>query len=243
MTSYSFLIPAYNEELIIEDEILELQAFLSEEFNSYEIIVVENGSTDASPEILRRLEKQLEELNVRHLDVANYGKALETGINATSCNRTFILNIDLWDRDFIKRAREELDDFDLIIGTKRHPDSKDQRSLFRHFLTWGLNFLLTILVGFEGTDTHGLKAFRKDSLLPIIRKIKLTRGMFDTEMVIRTQKEGKSIKEIPIELEVDRAPRNWMIQKIFQNLVDITKLTWIIHQEYSTGKRQETTES
>jgi glycosyltransferase involved in cell wall biosynthesis len=238
--SIGFVIPVYNEEKILEEQLNELLDFLDSFEPSAEVVVVENGSQDRTAELLDELAAEESRINPLHLDRANYGLALKKGLEFISTENVFLLNIDFWDKDFIRNSLGELDNYDLIIGSKSHPESFDNRSIYRKFLTWGLNFLLGLMVGFKGTETHGLKALRKSAVERYLDDLQLARGMFDTELVIRAQYEGLSIKEVPVSLEDDRQPRNWMLQKIYQNVVDIVKLTWVIRSSYgffnSTGE-------
>lgn len=227
-----FVIPVYNEEEILEQELSELLSFLDTLDHSTEIMVVENGSRDRTPEILNDISSEKPNIVGKHLDRANYGLALREGLESIQQEKIFLLNIDFWDRDFIRNSLGMLEDYDLIIGSKSHPESLDNRSIYRKFLTRALNWLLGLMVGFRGTETHGLKALRKSSIKRYLDNIKLKRGMFDTELVIRAQYEDLNILEVPVDLKDDREPRNWMLQKIYQNVVDIVKLTWVIRRDY-----------
>lgn len=227
-----FVIPVYNEEKIIAEELSQLLGFVDSLDHSAEVTVVENGSQDKTAEILDRISDDEPSVKALHLDRANYGLALKAGLDAVEATHVFLLNIDFLDEEFIRNALELLDDYDMVIGSKSHSQSFDNRSVYRQFLTWGLNFLLGLMVGFQGTETHGLKGLRRSSVEPFLDDIQLDRGMFDTELVVRAQYESLAIKEIPVSLEEDREPRNWMLQKIYQNVVDIMKLTLVIRGDY-----------
>lgn len=229
--SIGSILPAYNEEDIIRGQLKKLRSYLNSLKNPYDIIVVENGSTDQTPEILEDLSAKFSSLSVIHLQKANYGRALRQGTIESKHDLNFFLNVDLVNIEFMDRALNLLEDYDLIVGSKRLDEAQDERSTFRNFLSWGLNSLLAITVGFEGTDSHGLKAFRRSPLEPIVKKSQLDRGMFDTEMIIRAERNGIEKKEIPITVDENRPARNFMVQKITQNLIDIVKLYRRIHYE------------
>jgi glycosyltransferase involved in cell wall biosynthesis len=228
-----FIIPVYNEEDLLESAVEELETFLRDLQITFELILVENGSDDRTREILKSLAEAHEWIRPVTLEKADYGEALRAGIEATPHEFNFILNLDWWDENFIETALDCRDKYDLIIGSKRLPESTDNRSPYRHLLSWGLNTLLWILVGFQGTETHGLKAFKKSSVEKLLSKINLSRGMFDTELVLRAQHEGLNLTELPVILDEKRPPRNWMTQKIAQNLYDIIFLTYFIRRDYS----------
>jgi glycosyltransferase involved in cell wall biosynthesis len=227
-----YIIPVYNEADILEEQLRLFSEFLDTLDDPYQIIVVENGSRDDTLEILEEMAAEYSHITAHSLDNADYGDALKAGMKRTPCERNFLLNIDWLDKTFVRRGLEELENHDLVIGSKRLGQSVDNRSPYRKLLSWGLNTLLRILVGFRGTETHGLKAFRRSTVGEIVERCEMNRGMFDTEVVIRAQKEGLRTTELPVELTEDRPPRNWMIKKIGQNLVDIWGLTYVIRRDY-----------
>ena len=231
-TTTGYIIPVYNESEILVETIRELSEFLSGLEREFEIIVVENGSTDGTRKLVKDLAETHEYLSGFYLENADYGEALKKGIEVTPHEHNFFLNLDWWDREFIRQSLCDLEEVDLIVGAKNLSSSVDNRSPYRKFLTWGLNGLLSVLVGFRGQETHGLKAFNKSDIHGLIPDIELRRGMFDTELVLRAQYEGVSSKERPVTLDDDRPARNWMIKKISQNLVDLVFLTWIIRRDY-----------
>ena len=66
--------------------------------------------------------------------------------------------------------------------------------------------LLRATTGFRGTDTHGLKAFRRDRLRPWRSACVVDRDLFASELVIRAQRMGRDVREIPIALREKRPP-------------------------------------
>ena len=66
----------------------------------------------------------------------------------------------------------------MIVGSKRAEGADDRRPMKRRFATWVLNTLLKIFLGFKGTDTHGVKAFRKEPLMPVLDRCLVGKGYF-----------------------------------------------------------------
>ncbi len=98
----------------------------------------------------------------------NYGKALRRGILEARGTWVICEEIDLCDVDFHRRALEHLrhGDADMVVGSKAMQGADDQRPLMRRAATRVLNGLLRLAVDFHGTDTHGLKAFHRETLVP-----------------------------------------------------------------------------
>src|SRR5690606_14167299 len=104
------------------------------------------------------------------------------------------------DTDFHQRAVAALDSgsADLVIGSKLIDGAEDERPALRHAASIAYTSLLRVLLGFKGTDTHGLKAFRRDKLLPIVNARLLNKDVFASELVIRAYRDALKGKEIPI---------------------------------------------
>src|SRR5205085_12304935 len=105
-----------------------------------------------------------------HEEQANYGRALKRGILDARGDRVICDEIDLCDVDFYQRALPLLDaGADLVVGSKAMKGSNDARPLVRRLATRVITLLLRASTGFRGTDTHGLKAFRRDRLIDVAR--------------------------------------------------------------------------
>jgi hypothetical protein len=94
----------------------------------------------------------------------------------------------------------------MVVGSKAMVGSNDQRPLFRRVATRVYNGLLRVTCHFDGTDTHGLKAFRRAALLETARRCQLDRDVFASEFVIRAHREGKKVIEIPFTVREKRPP-------------------------------------
>src|SRR6185436_405794 len=136
----------------------------------YEVIFAENGSKDRTPQILAELCAGNSRLRWFHNETPNYGSALKRGIGEARGDIVICDEIDLCDFAFYDAALPRLDHVDMVVGSKAARGASDQRPVIRRLATWGLNSTLRVTLGFKGTDTHGLKAFRRTSLLPVIDK-------------------------------------------------------------------------
>src|SRR5262249_1443797 len=120
------------------------------------------------------------------------------------------------------------DHADLVIGSKVMGGAEDRRPMMRHTATLVINGLLRFLVGFHGTDTHGLKAFRRERLIGTVGRCRLAGDRFASELVIRAEREGKRLREIPIRIVEKRPPSINLFKRVPKVLRDITRLTYII---------------
>ena len=226
----SIVIPVYNEESIILSAAEELRQGLDERGWDYEIIFAENGSRDATPRLLEELCAKNPRLRWFHSERPNYGVALKSGI--LEARGTFVVcdEIDLCDLSFYDSALPVLQrgEADMVVGSKAAKGASDQRPVIRRVATRVHNKLLKVSLGFRGTDTHGLKAFRREALMPVIAKCVVDMDVFASEFVIRAWREGLNVMEIPIQLHEKRQPSVHLFRRVPNVLRNVGKLVYVI---------------
>lgn len=226
----SIVIPVYNEEGILHSAVVDLRERLAPFGWDYEIVLAENGSRDRTVLIAQELSQKYAE--VRHISISepNYGKALREGILAARGDLVLADEIDLCDTDFHRRAIDLLrsDGADLVIGSKLIGGAEDERPLFRHAASLLYTGMLRVLLGFHGTDTHGLKGFRRALLTPVARACLVDKDVFSSEFVIRAHRESLRVVEIPTRVVEKRPPSINLIKRVPNVLKSIAKLTWAI---------------
>ena len=227
---FSVVIPVYNEEALLETAITDLVAHLEEMPLVWEVIIAENGSTDRTLEIAKGLAQKYRNVRYLHVGEPNYGKALKEGILQSRGIYVVCDEIDIIDVDFYKEALRLLmeENWDMVIGSKLHEGAQDKRPWIRHLATKVINLLLRILLGFKGTDTHGLKAFKKDALLPVVKACVVDKDLFASEMVIRAERAGLKIKEIPVTIIEKRKPQIHLFKRVPNVLKNLWRLFWAI---------------
>ncbi|MCC7384001.1 MAG: glycosyltransferase family 2 protein [Deltaproteobacteria bacterium] len=228
----SIVIPVYNEASIIEGSLRELDARMRKLGRPFEIIVAENGSKDGTPEIVREVMNELGSVRLLQVGEPNYGLALRRGILEARAPYVHTDEIDLCDVDFHRRAAELLHGedggFDLVVGSKTMHGALDHRPLSRRAATKIINGMLRVMLGFRGTDTHGLKAFRKSSLLPIVNQCVVDKDMFASELVIRAERARLRTVEIPLKLEEKRKPSIQLTKRVPRVLKNLAQLVYVI---------------
>ncbi|NBD13630.1 MULTISPECIES: glycosyltransferase family 2 protein [Corallococcus] len=226
----SVVIPVYNEESIIAQAAEELRQGLDARGLDYEIIFAENGSRDSTPQLLEELCAKNPRLRWFHSETPNYGVALKAGILKAQGTYVVCDEIDLCDLSFYDAAlpRLERGEADMVVGSKAAKGASDQRPLIRRAATRVHNKLLRVALGFQGTDTHGLKAFRREALLPVIQKCVVDMDVFASEFVIRAWREGLRVMEIPIQLHEKRQPSIHLFKRVPNVLKNVGKLFYVI---------------
>jgi glycosyltransferase involved in cell wall biosynthesis len=233
----SIVIPVYNEEGILREAVTELRAGIDEVKRqlgmpqlAFEILLCENGSRDRTVELASHLASEDPVVRTFSLGEPNYGKALKRGIAEARGRWIICEEIDLCDADFHRRALELLrhGDCDMVVGSKAMKGSNDQRPIFRRFATKVINGMLRVSLDFRGTDTHGLKAFHRDTLMPVVEECVIDRDLFASELVIRAGRRGLRVVEIPIRLAEKRQPAINLGKRVPHVLKGLARLTWTI---------------
>jgi glycosyltransferase involved in cell wall biosynthesis len=226
----SIVIPVYNEQAILHAAVVDLRERLEPFGWSYEILLAENGSRDETLVIAAELSQKYPEVRFFSHGEPNYGGALRRGIEKARGEIVLCDEIDLCDTDFHKHAVELLSTgrFDMVIGSKLTSGAKDDRPWARHAASQVYNALLRTTLGFEGTDTHGLKAFLRAPLLPIARECVVEKDVFASEFVIRAYRRGLRVREIPVRVLEKRTPSINLTKRVPNVLKSLAKLTWAI---------------
>jgi glycosyltransferase involved in cell wall biosynthesis len=226
----SIVIPIFNEEAMLHAAIVDLRARLAPHGLNYEVILAENGSSDGTVRVARALCARYSELRLEQTPEPNYGRALRAGILRARGRFVLCDEIDLCDVDFQIRALALLRDdaADFVIGSKLVTGASDERPFVRHAGTQLYNALLRVLVDFRGTDTHGLKAFRRDRLERIVRECQVDRDVFASELVVRADRAGLRLREIPVRVLEKRPPSISVFARVPSVLKNLARLTWAI---------------
>jgi glycosyltransferase involved in cell wall biosynthesis len=226
----SIVIPVYNEASIVASAAAELTQGLDARGWDYEVIFAENGSRDSTPQILEGLCAQNPRLRWFHSERPNYGAALKAGILKARGTYVVCDEIDLCDLSFYDAALPRLErrEADMVVGSKAAKGASDRRPLIRRVATRVHNGLLRAALDFQGTDTHGLKAFRREALLPVIAKCVVDMDVFASEFVIRAWREGLQVMEIPIQLHEKRQPSIHLFKRVPNVLRNVGKLVYVI---------------
>lgn len=199
----SVILPVYNEEIILKKNVKELKDSLEKSLDDFEIIISEDGSTDRTPEIVRSL--QSEKIRVlQGRKRRGKGAAIKSATAYAKGKFVIFMDADLASNPAqVKQLIKLLDrGAAIVIGSRYLGGSKANRTPLRHFASKSFNWLVRIILGSRLTDHQcGFKAFRKDLVVPIINEVEDERWFWDTELLVRCQRKGLNIVEVPIEWE------------------------------------------
>ncbi len=194
----SIIIPAYNEREGIPQVIESLQSLRKKHGNQWEIIVVDDGSTDGTPELIRSLQ---DIVLIRHPFNRGYGAAIKTGIRHAKYNTLIISDADgTYPIQDIPKLLAQLSKSEMAVGARGNNDSNIP--LARRPAKWVLNKLANYLTGIRIPDLNsGLRAMKKDIVMKFIHL--LPEGFsFTTTITLAMLTNDYAVEFIPIEYKM-----------------------------------------
>ena len=203
--SLSLVVPTYNQETTILDDIRKLDKVLSNLHLEYEIIVVVDGFVDLAYNKLIKINNK--KIKVFGYD-KNHGKGYAVRYGMTKAKGEVMGFIDAGmdiDPTGISMLLSHMVwyDADIILGSKLHPVSQVDYPLIRKILSWGYRTFTHLLFGFKIRDTQvGLKLFKKDVVKKVFPRLLVKKFAFDIELLAVSYSLGfKRIFEAPIKLD------------------------------------------
>ena len=203
----SVVIPVYNEEKIIEKTIEKVLDATQKITKDFELIISDDFSKDRTVEIVKNYSKI--EPRVRVLETAankGRGEAVSAGFLQSKGKYLIFMDADLsTDLKHLKEMIEYLHDYDVVTGSRHMMGSLVKRSAKRNFTSKMYSIFIRSLFGSKILDHEcGFKGFKKSVALKLVDecgiKEKNSRGVaWDTEILVRAQRNGYKIKEFPVE--------------------------------------------
>jgi glycosyltransferase involved in cell wall biosynthesis len=196
-------LPVYNESLILERNVAQVDQVVRALTSSYEIVIVEDGSTDGSDTIASSLSQKNSRIIHLHSDTRlGKGGALKNAFKKCRGDDVLFMDIDLATNlkhieEFVKLIGEGND---AVVGSRARRGAKVRRPLVRRIASHGYNVLVNILF-YDRIYDHqcGFKAFRRSVLASVMDEVDDNGFFFDTELMVRIQRKGYRIIECPIE--------------------------------------------
>lgn len=199
----SVVIPVYNEEKRLPKNLDNIISFLKKRRKPYEIILVDDGSTDGTWGILKRYKKKNPNIVIKQHGV-NLGKGagVKTGMLATSGEMILMTDCDLSTPiEEIDSLNKHSSKYDIVIGSRRLKEKKIGRLPERYRKILGDIYyeLLRLVLLPSIKDTNcGFKLFKRRVVKPVFSRQRINRWGYDAEVLFIANKLGYSIKEIPV---------------------------------------------
>lgn len=200
----SIVVPSYNEEVRITSTLLQIDAFLRSSFKTYEVIVVDDGSSDTTRSVVENLQASLSTIRLVHY-VPNMGKghAIKQGVLSSSGDLILISDADLSTpideiEKLLPLIRKECD---IAIGSRglASSDIQVRQPWYREGMGKIFNIFVRLFVISGIQDTQcGFKLFKGDVARRLFAASIIPGFSFDVEILFLARKNGYTIKEIPV---------------------------------------------
>jgi dolichol-phosphate mannosyltransferase len=228
----SLIIPIFNQAGKVSYSLEKIKQSVELAFSDYELIVVNDGSSDNTLTILRDIAKRDD-----HIQIISYtpnrgkGYAVRQGVLHSHGDAVIFLDGDLdISPDLIKDYVERLSTSDLVIASKRHPESSVRIPRSRAFLSRAFNFLVKMTIGIAQTDSQaGFKAGKGNIMRTIFRNVSIDRYAFDVELLTIASILHLKVQEMPVTMKIERRFNTKEIVNMFADVMRIYYRHKILH--------------
>jgi putative flippase GtrA len=223
------VVPVFNEERMLECSIRRLHDHLSADFPfSWRIVIADNASTDATPRIARALAAQLDGVDVLRLERKGRGRALRAAWSRSQARVVGYMDVDLSTdlRALLPLVAPLVSGHsDVAIGTRLARGSRVVRGPRREFISRSYNALLHMVLRARFSDAQcGFKAVRGDVAAKLLPQIRDDEWFFDTELLVRAQRLGLRIHEVPVDWVDDPDSRVDIVRTARADLQGVARL-------------------
>lgn len=223
----SLVLACYNEAPIFRESVKDIACVLKRSNLSYEIIFVDDKSSDRTGELIDSYCKTNNHCRaLYHTTNIGRGKTVSDGIKAANGKVVGFIDIDceispIYIPDMVDRILRN--EADVVIGKRIYRSSFS--SLLRELLSVGYRRLANILVDTGNLDTEtGYKFFRRKKILPVIALCRHAHWFWDTEIMVYSRRAGLKIKEIPV-LFMRRTDKISSV-RVFRDVIDYCINLW-----------------
>jgi len=219
----SVIMPAYMKEDVILDALKTTENLLKGFETPYEIIVVDDGSKDRTGEKAANYDSPNVKV-ISYKENKGKGNAIKQGFKYVTGDLVIFLD---GDTDLHPEQLEcflyhmSMNDADVVIGSKVHPNSQVKYPPLRRFLSHGYRCFNKMLFNLDVHDTQvGQKLFKKEVLDDIMPRVVVKRYAFDLELLVNAHKRGYKIVEAPIKLNYDFSGSSVNLKAISHIFID-----------------------
>ncbi|HEY6197686.1 MAG TPA: dolichyl-phosphate beta-glucosyltransferase [Candidatus Binatia bacterium] len=234
----SLIIPAFNEDRRIGQSLERILSFFRAQSYPFEIIVVDDGSTDRTVEVVRGFAASDPQLRVEpQPQNRGKGEAIRKGMLLAGGKYLFFSDADLSVPieavpDFLSRL--EAGD-DVAVGSRRIAGAviEVHQPIHRELMGKVFTGLSNLILGLKLKDfTCGFKAFRRDAARELFSRQRLGGWSFDSEILYLAKSKGYRIAEVPVVWRNDEATKVRLGRDVVRSFVDL----WNIRINHALGK-------
>lgn len=231
--NFSVIVPAYNEGASIKKNLIEIKKALKPYVDSFEILAVDDGSSDNTKEQIMEAASSDPEIRYAGYD-KNRGKggAIKHGVTEAKGDVIGFIDADLdISPEHLVKYLEHMNETgcDVVIGSKMHKDSELDYPPMRRFVSLGYYVILKVLFGMNVKDTQtGVKLYKAPLIKKIAPLLKVKGYAFDIEVLTLCDHEGARIDQMPVQIVFKRNASFGRIKlgDIFKMFFDTIGIWW-----------------
>ena len=230
----TIIFPVLNEKLRLESGITRTVEYLEKiNFSDYEILIVDNGSEDETPQIAEALCRKYGQVQYERICIRGVGAAFRRGVELSRGSIVGYMDIDLstnirhlGEAIHIFRTQESVE---YINGSRFASQSDTKgRKWYRKITSQGLLILLKLFLHMKSTDAIcGFTFVRRETALSLVEGCSQDNGWFYMiEFLLRAEKRGVNILDYPVEWQEDYNTTVKIFKTVCNYLVQIARLFW-----------------
>ncbi len=234
----SVIIPAYNEAGNLQkDKLQQVSDYLHKQDYSYEVIIVDDGSTDETAKIIK--EQIKDKKGFRLMENPHGGKAITVMTGMLAATGEVVLFTDMDQATPLNQIEKFFPQFeagfDIVIGSR---DGRKGSPLIRRIISWGFSFLRNIILGLPFSDTQcGFKAFDQEAVQMVFPKIlkrwqktqvsgAAVNAGFDIEVLFTARKKGLKITDVLVDWSYVESERVPFLKSAIEAISDMIRIRW-----------------
>jgi glycosyltransferase involved in cell wall biosynthesis len=227
--SVDVVIPVLNEAHVLRKSVETVLDFLRARLRyRWTLILVDNGSTDATKDVAEALMKEHSEVKLIQLTQKGRGRALRSAWLQATADIVCYMDVDLsTGLDHLPALLSAVahEGYDLSTGSRLMRQSQTTRSLYREVVSRVYNLLVKAMFSTRFSDAQcGFKAASRRAVETIVPKVEDQSWFFDTEFLVRAEKSGYRIKDIPVVWVEDIDSRVKIVQTGWEDLKGLVRV-------------------
>jgi len=191
----SVIIPVHNEEEILEKQTRKLIEYVQPLTEKFEVLLVENGSTDKTLHMIEKLQKRFSFIRLIKLKKADYSTAVIEGLKAAKGKYSIVMGIDYVDLEVLNRCLRALGDSDIVICSKNK--GLDKRPFLNRLANRCYNALVRLFFGLKHSDIEGYHGYDTKKIQTIIADIRTRAHLCNLWVLLKAKKAGLRADEVP----------------------------------------------
>ena len=235
--SLDVVIPVLNEAHVLEKSVGTVRDFLGMQGRwQWRVVIVDNGSTDGTDVVGRRLEERFGDVRFLQLKERGRGRALRHAWSQSDADVVCYTDVDLSTElpalpKLVHAILEE--GYEVSTGSRLMRESKTVRSAKREFISRAYNLFVKAVLWTSFSDAQcGFKAVSRRVVNELVPQIKDQSWFFDTELLVLAEKRGYRIKDIPVQWIEDDDSRVKIAKTAWEDIKGVLRLRWKLWRDW-----------